>query len=162
MHPINEFLDAEGIDINEVYNNSYAPVDDKYYGLPMKNVTGLIMMNKSHLDEAGLEIPTEWTWDEYREYAKAMTTDEHYGSYLHTWHDSFSALKLISKPEETMLLKEDGSSNADDPMLRASLELRYQLEQEDKSSVPFFETIFTEIRLPSANFFARSKYDSDF
>ena len=138
--PINEFLDGEGIDINEVYNNSYAPVDDKYYGLPMKNVTSLIMMNKSHLDEAGLEIPTEWTWDEYREYAKAMTTDEHYGSYLHTWHDSFSALKLISKPEETKLLKEDGSSNADDPMLRASLELRYQLEQEDKSSVPFFET----------------------
>ena len=23
--PINEFLDAEGIDINEVYNNSYGP-----------------------------------------------------------------------------------------------------------------------------------------
>jgi multiple sugar transport system substrate-binding protein len=108
--------------------------------LPMKNVTGLIMMNKNHLDEAGLEIPTEWTWDDYREYAKAMTTDEHYGSYLHTWHETFSALKLMSKPEETALLKEDGSSNADDPMLRASLELRYQLEQEDKSSVSFFET----------------------
>ena len=138
--PINEFLDGEGIDINEVYNNSYAPVDDKYYGLPMKNVTGLIMMNKNHLDEAGLEIPTEWTWDEYREYAKAMTTDEHYGSYLHTWHELMSALKLISKPEETALLKEDGSSNADDSMLRASLELRNQLEQDDKSSVPFFET----------------------
>ena len=43
------------------------------------------MMNKGHLDEAGLEIPTEWTWDEYRDYAKKMTTDEHYGSYLHTW-----------------------------------------------------------------------------
>ena len=46
------------------------PVDDNYYGLPMKNITGLVMMNKSHLDEAGLEIPTEWTWDDYREYAK--------------------------------------------------------------------------------------------
>ena len=137
--PINEFLDGEGIDINEVYNNSYGPVDENYYGLPMKNVTGLVMMNKGHLDEAGLEIPTEWTWDEYREYAKAMTTDEHYGSYLHTWHEIFSALKLASKPEETLILKEDGSSNADDPLLRASLELRYQLEQEDQSSVPFFE-----------------------
>ena len=84
------------------YNNSYGPVDDKYYGLPMKNITGLVMMNKGHLDEAGLEIPTEWTWDEYRDYAKTMTTDEHYGSYLHTWHDLFSALKLVSKPEETI------------------------------------------------------------
>ena len=42
------------------------------------------MVNKGHLDEAGLEIPTEWTWDDYRDYAKAMTTDEHYGSYLTT------------------------------------------------------------------------------
>ena len=141
--PIDEFLDAEGIDINEVYNNSYAPVNGEYYGLPMKNITGLVMMNKSHLDEAGLEVPTEWTWDEYREYAKAMTTDEHYGSYLHIWHELYSGLKLVSKPEETLLLKEDGSSNADDPLLSASLELRYQLEQEDKSSVPYFE-IFSQ------------------
>ena len=68
--PINEFLDAESIDINEVYNNSYGPVNDKYYGLPMKNITNVVMMNKDHLDKAGLEIPTEWTWDEYRDYAK--------------------------------------------------------------------------------------------
>ncbi|WP_203247608.1 ABC transporter substrate-binding protein [Sporosarcina beigongshangi] len=138
--PIDEFLDGEGIDINEVYNNSYGPVDGNYYGLPMKNITGLIMMNKSHLDEAGLEIPTEWTWDDYRDYAKKMTTDQHYGSYLHTWHEIYSGLKLASKPEETLLLKEDGTSNAEDPMLRESLELRYQMEQEDKSSVPYFET----------------------
>ena len=64
---------------------------------------------------------------------------DHYASYLHTWHQLMPSMKLISKPEETIILKEDGSSNADDPMLRASLELRYQLEQEDKSSVPFFE-----------------------
>src|SRR5690606_2710292 len=138
--PIDEFLAAEGIDINEVYNNAYAPVNGEYYGLPMKNISGLIMMNKGHLDEAGLEIPTEWTWDDYRDYAKKLTTDEHYGSYLHTWHEIYSGLKLASKPEETLLLKEDGTSNAEDPMLRESLELRYQMEQEDKSSVPYFET----------------------
>lgn len=138
--PIDEFLAAEGIDINEVYNNAYAPVNGEYYGLPMKNISGLIMMNKGHLDEAGLEIPTEWTWDDYRDYAKKLTTDEHYGSYLHTWHETYSALKLVSKAEETLLLKEDGSSNAEDPLLRDSLELRYQLEQVDKSSVPYFET----------------------
>ena len=143
MAPISEFLDAEGIDIDEVYNNSYGPTDDKYYGIPLKNVTNVVMMNKGHLEEAGLEIPTEWTWDEYRDYAKAMTTDEHYGSYFHIWHNLFSSLKLVSEPAETAILKEDGSSNADDPMLRASLEFRYQLEQEDKSSVPFFE-IFSQ------------------
>lgn len=141
VEPINEYLDAEGIDINKVYNNTYPSVDGEYYGLPMKNVTMLVMMNKAHLDEAGLEIPTDWTWDDYAEYAKKLTTDKHYGSYLHTWHNLFSSLKLMSKAEGTMILNEDGTSNADDPMLRASLELRNQLENVDKSSVPFTEIL---------------------
>lgn len=134
--PIDEFTDAEGIEVDEIYNNSYAPVDGKHYGLPMKSITNAVLINKGHLEEAGLEIPTEWTWDEYREYAKAMTTDDHYGSYLHTWHDMFSALKLISKEENTALVTPEGTSNADDPLIKESLEFRYALEQEDKSSVP--------------------------
>lgn len=56
---ISDFVDEEGIVINEVYNDSYGPIDDKYYGLPMKNTVRMIMMNKNHLDEAGLEIPKE-------------------------------------------------------------------------------------------------------
>ncbi|UOQ83422.1 ABC transporter substrate-binding protein [Gracilibacillus salinarum] len=139
--PINEYLDAEGIDINEVYNNTYPAIDGNYYGLPMKNVTNLVMINKQHLDEAGLEIPTEWTWEDYQKYAEQLTTDDHYGSYLHSWHNTHSSLKLLSKPENTMILKEDGSSNADDPMLKASLELRNQLENADKTSVPFTEIL---------------------
>ncbi|UOQ49865.1 extracellular solute-binding protein [Gracilibacillus caseinilyticus] len=139
--PINEYMEAEGIDINEVYNNTYPAIDGEYYGLPMKNVTNLVMINKQHLDEAGLEIPTEWTWDDYQEYAQKLTTDDHYGSYLHSWHNTHSSLKLLSKPENTMILKEDGSSNADDPMLKASLELRDQLENVDKTSVPFTEIL---------------------
>ncbi|MBS4195919.1 ABC transporter substrate-binding protein [Lederbergia citri] len=139
--PIDQFLNDEGIDIDEVYNNSYPAIEGKYYGLPMKNVTNLVMMNKNHLDEAGLDIPKEWTWEDYAEYAKKLTTDDHYGSYLHIWHNFQSSLKLISKADNTIILKEDGSSNADDPMLKASLELRNQLENIDKSSVPLSEIL---------------------
>lgn len=141
ISPIDSYLEDEGVDVNSEYNNSYGAVDGKFYGLPMKKVANLIMINKSHLDEAGLDIPTEWTWDDYREYAKAMTTDEHYGSYLHSWHQFHSLLKLLGNKEHTSLLNEDGNSNLDDPLVRESLELRYQLEQEDKSSVPFSDTI---------------------
>lgn len=139
--PITEFVETEGININEVYTNSYPAINGEYYGLPMKNVTFLILLNKAHLDEAGLEIPTEWTWDDYAEYAKKLTTDEHYGSYLHNWHNMHSILKLMSKAEDNTILNEDGTSNADDSMLRASLELRNQLENIDKSSIPFTEII---------------------
>ncbi|THE12830.1 extracellular solute-binding protein [Bacillus timonensis] len=141
VEPITEFTKAEGIDINEVYNNSYPAYDGEYYGLPMKNITGLVMMNKAHLDEAGLDIPTEWTWDDYKEYAKKLTTDQHHGSYLHTWHELFSSLKLISKAENNMIVNEDGTSNAGDSMVSGSLELRNELENVEKSSVPFTEIL---------------------
>lgn len=141
VEPITKFTKAEGIDINKVYNNSYPKFNDEYYGLPMKNITMLIMLNKAHLDKAGLEIPTEWTWDEYTEYAKKLTADGHYGSYLHSWHNFHSVLKVMSKAKDNLILKADGSSNADDPTVRASLELRNQLENVDKSSVPFTEIL---------------------
>ncbi len=35
------------------------------------------MINKDHLDEAGLEVPPlDWTWEDYREYSKALTQGE--------------------------------------------------------------------------------------
>lgn len=141
VEPITEYTKAEGIDINEVYNNSYPAYNGEYYGLPMKNITGLVMINKAHLDEAGLEIPTEWTWDDYKDYAKKLTTDQHYGSYLHTWHELFSSLKLISKAENNLIVNEDGTSNVSDSMVSSSLELRNELENVDKSSVPFTEIL---------------------
>jgi multiple sugar transport system substrate-binding protein len=141
LEPVTKFVEKEGIDINEVYYNGYPAINGDYYGLPMKNVTNLVMLNKSHLDKAGLEIPTDWTWDDYAEYAKKLTTDGHYGSYLHTWHNLYSVLKTISKEKDNLILLEDGTSNATDPMIRASLELRNQLENVDKSSVPFTEIL---------------------
>jgi multiple sugar transport system substrate-binding protein len=141
LEPVTDFVEKEGIDINEVYNNSYPAINGDYYGLPMKNVTNLVMLNKAHLDKAGLVVPTDWTWDDYKEYAKKLTTDGHYGSYLHTWHNLYSVLKTIGKAEDNMILHEDGTSNADDPMIRASLELRNELENVDKSSVPFTEIL---------------------
>ncbi|OLS40851.1 hypothetical protein BTR25_07370 [Bacillus sp. MRMR6] len=141
LEPVTEYVEKEGIAINEVYNNGYPAINGDYYGLPMKNVTMLVMLNKAHLDKAGLEIPTDWTWDDYAEYAKKLTADNHYGSYLHTWHNLYSVLKMMGKAKDNLILNEDGTSNASDPMLRASLELRNKLEIVDKSSVPFAEIL---------------------
>jgi multiple sugar transport system substrate-binding protein len=156
LAPINSFLDEEGIDINSEYNNAYGQINGQYYGLPMKSVMNLIMINKNHLDEAGLEIPKEWTWDDYREYAKAMTTADHYGSYLHSWHHFHSLLKVLGNPENPTLFNEDGSSNMEHPLVRESLELRYQLEQVDKSSVPYLETFSQQLNYRQQFFSGRA------
>lgn len=143
VSPIDSLMEEEGIDINEVYNNTYPAYQDQYYGLPMKNITNVIMMNKNHLDEAGLEIPTEWTWEEFREYSKQLTTEDRYGSFF--WNRLYSLHKLQSKPENTTLFLEDGSPNTDDPVLRDSLQYRYQLEQEDKSAVPIEDMLSQQL-----------------
>src|SRR5690606_32891588 len=77
----------------------------------------------------------------YKTYAKQMTTEEHYGSYLHTWSTIWDTLKLFSKGEENLLIKADGSSNMDDPAIEASLQLRSELERVDQSSEPYANII---------------------
>lgn len=141
--PINELIDNEGINVEEIYNMGATPAgaDGSYYALPTKHNTYLIMMNKDHLDEAGLPVPTDWTWEDYKSYAKQLTTDERYGSYLHTWATLFDTLVLFSKGEEHLLIKADGSSNMDDPAVEASLKLRNDLERVDQSSEPYANTI---------------------
>ncbi|WP_416151714.1 ABC transporter substrate-binding protein [Salipaludibacillus sp. HK11] len=145
VSPIDDLLDNEGIDINSDYNHTYSEIDGNYYAIPMKSVSNLVVLNKDHLDEVGLEVPTEWTWDDYREYANQLTTDNRYGSFLSNFHSLHSTLKMFGKSDNPYLLKEDGSSNADDPFLRESLELRYQMEIEDNSSVPYSETISQQL-----------------
>src|SRR5699024_6548180 len=118
-----------------------------YYGLPGKKNTYLVALNKDDLDDAGLSVPTDWTWDDYKDYAKKLTEDDgkHYGSYLHTFNDFYFMLKVLSKSENNFILNEDGSSNMDDPMIKESLKLRYELENEDNSSVPYKDTISQDL-----------------
>lgn len=139
VDPLNAHLDEEGVNAEEIYNMGVTPADENgtYYALPMKYNTYLIMMNKDHLDEAGLAVPTDWTWDDYKAYAKQLTTDQRYGSYLHTWSTIYDTLKLFSKGDESLLIKADGSSNMEDPAVEASLQLRYELERVDQSSEPY-------------------------
>ncbi|GIO41377.1 ABC transporter substrate-binding protein [Paenibacillus apis] len=143
VDPLNDYLNNEGVNAEEIYNMGVTPADANgtYYALPMKYNTYLIMMNKDHLDEAGLSVPTDWTWDDYKAYAKQLTTDQRYGSYLHTWSTIYDTLKLFSKGEDNLLIKADGSSNMADPAVEASLQLRYELERVDQSSEPYANII---------------------
>lgn len=50
-------------------------------------------------------------------------------------------LMMFGKEREHPLIKADGSSNMDDPLVRSSLQLRYDLEQVDQSSEPYANII---------------------
>ncbi|WP_199615893.1 ABC transporter substrate-binding protein [Paenibacillus alkalitolerans] len=146
--PIDSFIEAEGYTVNEEYKVDTL-MDGKYYALPGKFNPWYVMLNKDHLDAAGLEVPTDWTWDEFAEYAKKLTTGEgaskRYGTYFHGpqnggWME-FLRLALANKAENTDFLKADGTSNLDDPMFKRTLELRLQMERTDKSATPYADML---------------------
>lgn len=142
--PIDEFIEEEGYTLNEEYKVD-TKLNDNYYALPGKFNPWYVLLNKTHLDEAGLEVPTDWTWDEYMNYAKKLTTDDHYGTYFHGpqgggWLE-FMKLALASEEDNTEFIKADGTSNFDSPLFKKTLEMRVQMEKVDKSATPYTDII---------------------
>jgi multiple sugar transport system substrate-binding protein len=146
--PLDDFIAKDGYKEEEDYKVD-THLNGKVYALPGKFNPWYVLLNKDHLDEAGLPVPTDWTWDDYADYAKKLTKGEgankRYGTYFHGpqgggWME-FLKLEMENQPKNSDFLKADGSSNLDDPNFRKSLELRVRMEKEDKSSVPYEDMI---------------------
>ncbi|WP_062049865.1 ABC transporter substrate-binding protein [Bacillus sp. JCM 19034] len=147
FEPLDDYLDAAGID----YANEYrvnTNVDGHYYALPGKYNMFFVMLNQDALDEAGLDVPTDWTWDEYMDYAAALTEGEgpskRHGTFFHTWMD-YVKLAAFNQPENSNLIKDDGiTSNVDSDLIRQSLEIR-QRGHEEGSATPYADTISLDL-----------------
>ena len=144
LEPLDSYMEAEGIKYDDVYTLPIQ-VNGTTYALPGDLKSWFVMINKDHLDEAGLPVPPlDWTWDDYREYAKALTQgegqDKRYGSYFHNW-PQYSFLALNAEKENTAFYKEEGVLNFDDPLFRAFLQFRYDLENVAMSKVPYVDVL---------------------
>jgi multiple sugar transport system substrate-binding protein len=146
--PLDEFIAKEGFKVNEEYKVD-TQLNGKYYALPGKFNPWYVLLNKNHLDEAGLTVPKDWTWDDFREYAKKLTKGEgptkRYGTYFHGpqgggWLE-FTRLAMANQSNNGDYLKADGTSNLDNPNFKKSIELRYNMEKVDKSSTPYTDMI---------------------
>lgn len=144
MEPLDSYLQKEGVDFAKEYTVD-TRIGDKTYGLPGKSNQPLVFINENHLKEAGLELPKSWTWDEYMQYAKAMSKAEggkkRYGTYFHSWVQYAYIVPYMGQPVGANLTTDDGTkANADTPFVRKSLELRLQGEKEG-SVTPYSEVV---------------------
>lgn len=146
--PLDDYIAKDGFKVEEDYKVD-THLGDKVYALPGKFNPWYVILNKDHLEEAGLAVPTDWTWDDFADYAKKLTKGEgaqkRYGTYFHGpqgggWME-FLKLKMENQPQNSEFLKADGTSNLDDPNFKATLELRVKMEKEDQSSVPYTDMI---------------------
>jgi multiple sugar transport system substrate-binding protein len=146
--PLDDYIAKDGYKVNEDYKVD-TKLNGKYYALPGKFNPWYVLLNKTKLDEAGLAVPKDWTWDQFMEYAKKLTKGEGankvYGTYFHGpqaggWLD-YAKLAMQNQAENSEFIKADGTSNLDSPLFKKSLELRVQMEKVDKSATPYTDML---------------------
>lgn len=78
--PLDSFIESSG---GQAFRDRFVPSawdfvtwDGKAYGIQWRDGASVAYFNKTLLDKAGLEVPTEWTWDDLLAYATAMTDEE--------------------------------------------------------------------------------------
>lgn len=144
LEPLDDYINKDGFKFDDEYVVN-TKENGKYYGLPGKSVNFFVAINENHLKEAGLTLPTDWTWDEFLDYAKKMTKldgeKKRYGTYFHTWTNPFAMLALANQSENAYLVTDDSkAANITNPAMRKSLEIRLQAEK-DKSATPYAEVL---------------------
>ena len=82
--PIDDYIEASG---GQAFRDRFVSSawdfvtwDGEAYGVQWRDGASITYFNKKMMDAAGLEIPTEWTWDDLLSYAQAMT-DADTGAY---------------------------------------------------------------------------------
>jgi len=144
LAPLDEFIKVDGYKVSDEYKVD-TKLNGKYYALPGKFNPWYVLLNKDHLDAAGLKVPKDWTWDEFMEYAKELTRDGHYGTYFHGPQDGswmeYMRLALASESENSEFLTADGKPNLANPLFKRSLAIRLKMEKDDKSAVPYENVI---------------------
>lgn len=99
---LSDLCARDGFDMEAEFGDIYKTVlvDEKLYCIPTVNALYGIVINKDMFDEAGIEIPTEWTIEEFREIAKKLTRgegeDKVYGMFFNTQQDMTYPFQFFS------------------------------------------------------------------
>ncbi len=144
---LSSYIEQDGFDVENELGKDIYTLDGKYYALPATSNAYAVFLNKDMLDEAGLTTPTQWTMEEYYEYARKMTSGSGdtkiYGSdamrpyyqWLFMASNSFAANPWYN---------EAGVSNFDHPYYAKALELKYNAENVEGIQYPYTESVSTK------------------
>ncbi len=111
--------------------------DGKYWALIFNSQPRFVYLNKAALDEAGLKVPTDWTWEEYMDYAKKLVKGsgptKRYGAFYQSeW--SFEPVIILKGGD--FVYKDECMTAYDDPLFLQALKMRVQMQDADKSVAP--------------------------
>jgi multiple sugar transport system substrate-binding protein len=117
-------------------------IDGKYYSLPTTRRLYNVWLNKDALDEAKLPVPTDWTIEDVKEYAKKLQKGPRWG-FIQT------PVTLLNSIDGSIVgkgfVKPDGTSNFDEPNMKTGLKLLSDMMHEDKTTPPLGQQLSTKM-----------------
>lgn len=152
---LKQYLDAEGMDYATLFSDSMEQAynfDGDYYAVPYCTNINMVWYNKNMFDEAGVDYPADdWTWDDFRDIAKQMTSGEGankiYGAMLDYGGPSEGGggdqyWQLIAQQKLgafSYYTPDFTATRFDAPEYKESLQFFYDLAMVDQSVVPISE-----------------------
>lgn len=117
-------------------------VDGKYYAVPTTRRVYHFWLNKDALDQAGLQVPTDWTWEDLKEYAKTLKQEERWGLLSSV---VCMAIGIDGEMASAGYVKSDGTSNFDNEYVRKYLETLNAMMKTDKTTPPLGQQITSKM-----------------
>ena len=135
IEPLDAYL--AGFDPEKEWGKLDNRWDNKYWALIGNSQPRFVYLNKNALDEAGLKVPTDWTWEEYMEYAKKLNkgsgATKRYGAF-YQFPNPFEPVTVLKGGD--FIYKDECTTNFDDPLFLQALKMRLQMQDTDKSIAP--------------------------
>ena len=144
---MSEYAELFGDNFDELFGTSATGActyNGEIVGIPYSRNTFKVFYNKTVTDAAGITIPDTWTYEEFTEIAKQLTTDDMYGCiFPFTWEDLCYAPAQVAG-WDLVKVADDGtvSANFDDPILKQTMEWLYELG--DDTTAPSLATLKSE------------------
>jgi len=137
--PIDSYFKKEGTTFDAEYTVD-GKIGKDHYAMPGDVKSWLVYINKNALKEAGLPVPPlDWTWDDYRTYAKKLTKGDGatkmYGSFIANVWEHFFNFPLYNAKKGNPFFNAKNVFDPARPELWSFLEYRKTLEDVDKSGM---------------------------
>ncbi|CAG7647160.1 hypothetical protein PAESOLCIP111_05326 [Paenibacillus solanacearum] len=147
VEPLDSYIAQAQFDIKDNFGDkAITKFNNKSYYIPAIILNDFVSINKSYLDEAKLPIPTDWTWDQYKDYAVKLTkgqgNDKRWGSFvgnlepkIYEWMDKTVKTEL----GPNAFYKDAQTSNLDNPVFKSYLDTMVDMERNLKVQPPYAE-----------------------
>lgn len=138
---IDKYAMTDGFDIVDNFSAGIFDYEGKYYGIPTNAGPHFFILNKKMFDDAGIPLPKSWTADDFRSISNKLKKGEGenkvYGVLWPRWPQMSLVPAFAALGPDSYMNKEKTASNFANPVFKKAMKLRYDMQNVDKSELPY-------------------------